>query len=349
MPYLKWVEPWGGYKIPNDTGFCNRIFHWEFAYEVNKRNNFEFNILLQEHFWPEYKYIDLPYTEMYNHDIHKPTNTNIPLFEPDYLPDNSINNIIRYTNPFSSWDIKENNFELDTQYDWYPTCGFNFVRDIEKNYKYHRPLQLIKLRNKELDKLIKDKASDLVGVHIRRGEGTKPFTPDAPMKAIDNELYFKIMDAILEENPNQKFYISCDVPLENIKVFFEKYDCITYKNLELKKYHQKEKFKKLHRFTLQNIVDLFMLANAKFLITVNKSTWSSFANLYNKRLFVELFDADYDIYTCHDPIDMNDIIDLYKRSCMGHTSDELRIFKNTKATRKAQEMGKERRKEDIYS
>ena len=59
MPYLKWVEPWGGYKIPNDTGFCNRIFHWEFAYEVNKRNNFDFKILLQEQFWPEYKYIDL--------------------------------------------------------------------------------------------------------------------------------------------------------------------------------------------------------------------------------------------------------------------------------------------------
>ena len=61
MPYLKWVEPWGGYKIPNDTGFCNRIFHWEFAYEVSKRNNFDFKILLQEQFWPEYKYIDLPY------------------------------------------------------------------------------------------------------------------------------------------------------------------------------------------------------------------------------------------------------------------------------------------------
>ena len=106
MPYLKWVEPWGGYKIPNDTGFCNRIFHWEFAYEVSKRNNFDFKILLQEQFWPEYKYIDLPYTEIYNHNIHKPTNTNIPLFQPDYLPDNSINHIIKYTKPFSSWDIK---------------------------------------------------------------------------------------------------------------------------------------------------------------------------------------------------------------------------------------------------
>ena len=41
MAYLKWVEPWGGYDFKEDTGFCNRLFHWELAYYLNDINNYE--------------------------------------------------------------------------------------------------------------------------------------------------------------------------------------------------------------------------------------------------------------------------------------------------------------------
>ena len=40
MAYLKWVEPWGGYDAKEDTGFCNRLFHWELAYYLNDINNY---------------------------------------------------------------------------------------------------------------------------------------------------------------------------------------------------------------------------------------------------------------------------------------------------------------------
>ena len=34
---LRWVEPFGGWEADTeDTGLCNRIFHWEVAYEINK-------------------------------------------------------------------------------------------------------------------------------------------------------------------------------------------------------------------------------------------------------------------------------------------------------------------------
>ncbi len=38
---LKWVEPYhgSGYLINEDTGLCNRIFHWELGYQIAKINN----------------------------------------------------------------------------------------------------------------------------------------------------------------------------------------------------------------------------------------------------------------------------------------------------------------------
>ncbi len=58
---LRWVEPFGGWEADTeDTGLCNRIFHWEVAYEINKNNNFDYHIILEEKYWPEFKLIDLP-------------------------------------------------------------------------------------------------------------------------------------------------------------------------------------------------------------------------------------------------------------------------------------------------
>ena len=63
MAYLKWVEPWGGYDFKEDTGFCNRLFHWELAYYLNDINNFKFKILLEDYWRPELEYLELPHTE----------------------------------------------------------------------------------------------------------------------------------------------------------------------------------------------------------------------------------------------------------------------------------------------
>ena len=61
---LRWVEPYGGWH-ENDTGLCNRIFHWEVAFELSRHNNYEYQILLQRKYWPELSLIELPQTKVY--------------------------------------------------------------------------------------------------------------------------------------------------------------------------------------------------------------------------------------------------------------------------------------------
>ena len=60
MNNLRWKEPWGGSMLPEDTGLCNRLMHWEIAYGINKVNNFKFNILVEQAFWPELQYLNIP-------------------------------------------------------------------------------------------------------------------------------------------------------------------------------------------------------------------------------------------------------------------------------------------------
>ena len=67
---LRWVEPFGGWsKDTEDTGLCNRIFHWEVAYDISKNNNFDYQIILEEKYWPEFKLIDLPKTKFVDDSI----------------------------------------------------------------------------------------------------------------------------------------------------------------------------------------------------------------------------------------------------------------------------------------
>ena len=147
MAYLKWVEPWGGYDSKNDTGFCNRLFHWELAYQLNEINNFKFKILLEDYWWPELEYLELPYSEWWNN--HKPTNTNIDRLIPKDLADTKLNKFINYTLPIDSRQMeKNNNFILKDDVDYYPTCGYNFSRYFEEQFNNMRPLQLISLKNK---------------------------------------------------------------------------------------------------------------------------------------------------------------------------------------------------------
>jgi hypothetical protein len=71
---LRWLEPFGGWGHHNnffdyvtlefgtDTGLCNRILHWEVAEFINEKNDFSYDILLQDLFWPELEILDLPHT-----------------------------------------------------------------------------------------------------------------------------------------------------------------------------------------------------------------------------------------------------------------------------------------------
>jgi hypothetical protein len=279
MAYLKWVEPWGGYNFVEDTGFCNRLFHWELAYQLNEINNFKFKILLEDYWWPELEYLELPYTEWW--DKHKPTNTDIDRLTPTDLADNKRNRFINYTIPIDSREMEtRQDFVLSDDVDYYPTCGYNFTRQFEEQFDKIRPLQLVSLKNKQLEKEIIEKTKGVVGIHIRRGIGVKPHDKDGAIEYVDDKVYTDIMDSILELNPNQRFYISADVPKAELQYFYDNYDCFTWDVLNVDKYKVKQKYKILHKHTFVNVVDLMMLSNTSFLVKVLSSSWSNFAQLY---------------------------------------------------------------------
>ena len=279
MAYLKWVEPWGGYNFVEDTGFCNRLFHWELAYQLNEINNFKFKILLEDYWWPELEYLELPYSEWWNN--HKPTNTNIDRLIPKDLADIKLNKFINYTVPIDSRQMeKNNNFILKDDVDYYPTCGYNFSRYFEEQFNNMRPLQLISLKNKKLEQDIIKKTNGVVGIHIRRGIGVKPYDGYGAIDYVEDSVYTDIMDNMLKINPNQKFYISADVPKTELQYFYDNYDCFTWDVLDESKYKVKQKYKILHKHTFANVVDLMMLSNTSFLVKVLSSSWSNFAQLY---------------------------------------------------------------------
>jgi hypothetical protein len=177
-----------------------------------------------------------------------------------------------------------------------------------------RPLKEIKLRYKSVEESIKYEVRDAVGIHIRRGNGI-PFNHDdlnslpeeirgdfelikrIPRYQTDNfysfhqdELYFNIMDNILKLNPNQKFYISSDLPDEIIGYFYEKYgdNLIDKKNILKIVYDYIitsgiKKSELEYGNVVDNLVDLFSLSFCKFLIKVPTSTWSIFAENYVKK------------------------------------------------------------------
>jgi len=343
MANLRWKEPWGGGMIPDDTGLCNRIFHWELAYGINKANDFDFDILVEERFFPELKYLNFPNTSWFRKEESLDLNYNTidDKFWRGYTP---------ITYDMMKKMSADKNYKLDTTKDYYADFGFDFIDEFstfveETPILIDRPLQKITIKNKFLDERIKKVTDKVVGVHIRRfpvgtyrdendeanlrngepidwdvdhDEILKPadgqtkkdrqkelhglvkndgkvrmnFAGDKEgYTVINDSAYFACMDKIVELNPSQKFYISTDIPKSNLKKFYDRYDIVDYDYVingdnRLSRYFSRNKDfdspKGFHRHAFKNVVDLFSLSNCYFLFKFGQSTWSTFAQDYNK-------------------------------------------------------------------
>ena len=170
MGVLKWKDPWQRdyteLNVLYDTGFCNRIFHWEIASHLNREfYNNEFTIAVEESQWPELdELINLPNTIV------------IPKEEE-----------IRYFNNLNDIQIKDwetlgkaftNDIPLDSEKNYvskfsFTDLGYFFEHRGELVDLEIRPLQYIKLKDENIQTIIEDSVSDLVGVHMRRGRGVK--------------------------------------------------------------------------------------------------------------------------------------------------------------------------------
>jgi len=162
---------------------------------------------------------------------------------------------------------------------------------------------------------------NVVGIHIRRGNGI-PYTIEDLNSLPENKrdkfalikrniteqlhsaysfhrdnLYFELMDNMLEINPNQKFYISTDISDEIMDYFYEKYKGnLVDKSFILNVVYDfilNSGFKKsdfVYGNVVENLVDLFCLSYTSFLVGVPKSTWSIFAKNYTKKESVWITD-----------------------------------------------------------
>ena len=93
------------------------------------------------------------------------------------------------------------------------------------------------------------------------------------------------MNEILKVNPTQKFYLSSDLDVQKLKVFYDNFDIIDYRNVMSKLDSSVDLSKKyvskvLHKNCLKNIVDLFSLSYCNFIVMYYPSRWSAFAKSY---------------------------------------------------------------------
>ena len=219
--FLIWLEPNNGWTASkdldgieyNDTGLCNRVLHWEIAYEINRKLNFQYTILVEKEYWPELDFIDLP---------------NTTALSKSELPRDSMplsfkkaTSILRNSSNISIKDVN-----------WHSNFGYKILASFYGNTNFSHPLSLIKLKDLSIESHIKESVKDVIGLHIRRNSGVtfkeedlntllpevkhqylrfrenNPPVKEDYIRYIKDDLYFNVIDSILQTNPMQKFYIS---------------------------------------------------------------------------------------------------------------------------------------------
>lgn len=303
-------EPWGGTAISDkDTGLGNRLLHWASLYYISTICG-NCKILVEKKYWPELQFLELPNTESCEKNLNNIKSTSLKLSSQD------IKDIIYEKN----LNILDDNF--DCYYSDEFICFENEITSLG--------ISKIKFKNDNITKFFKDNFSNIFTVHLRRGLGTIPtfgfikdflsyktkedfkkycldyylsirYDPPEEYSIIPDRIYFSVIDEIIKENSNQKFYISSDIKEEYYSYYFDRYSnniikkeeyfhkFISLLNIqndfylsdELNTFVGSKKFS-LHS-TLANLFDLFVLINSHTLVVDNYSTWSIVASLIGRK------------------------------------------------------------------
>jgi len=342
---LRWCEPhngWGDHhnyrfapdirKMYNDTGFCNRLLHWELAYIISKKIDSDYKILLQYQHWPELDLLDLPNTFT---DYPGITERNDLYLNFDYelLRFKTVFNVrkqsVEVADPITkdmlTYMFDNNDFSslLESNH-WHANFGFQTMGSVDVSwYKESRPISRISLKHKNLEDILANTLHNVVGIHLRRFNGvtfTEENYNDVPTELKNDwkqanskkrvssteyeyhtdTAYFEIMDKMLKINPSQKFYISTDMPVSFLKPFQDRYgNKIIHNHL-----FEHDFVTYLHNANIDvvrlqhyanaitNVIDLFALANCPFVIGVPHSTWSEFAYHYKQKYHCQIMDSD---------------------------------------------------------
>lgn len=295
-------EPWGGGGIfPKDTGLCNRLFHWEICEYINQRNGSQFQLLIEDDFWPERELLDLPNSTFIS-------NNNLSNYY--YKSENPYSDYTKISLDMFESMISKNDFTLEVGNNYQTSFGYNHIWDVYKNSYdlLERPIKNISLRHHNIQREISKSLKDVVGLHIRWGYGVnksnedleyiKKFPIELPnieiqsknklYDYVDQKKYINLIQSILDYSPTQMFYVSSDLgeaSLVHIKNRFEN-NIITYTDIIRKIIHNHietniKEFQKNFQ-SLVNIIDLFSLAHCGIFYRYPYSSWSDFAEIYRE-------------------------------------------------------------------
>lgn len=279
---------------PYDTAFGNRLYMWAQCFYVSYRTNFEYKIYVQEEYWPELKFLNLPNTEAL------PRNKFYPKQKVYKISENHIESII----------LNKNIRHLMREKYWYIDnwCIFDHVRKIHiENLDIPNPYSLIKFKNPSINEILKNYFKSFVTIHIRRYHGIHYSEEDLnemPQKLkeeylneayygeectsyvyIKDETYYKIIEKLINSNKNVKIYISTDLPLKYYKHYKTRY----FKTALKDKYDYYEKMKNIlkecfsedlidsNKKIVEDLLDFFVTAYSKFVVLPSASTWSRIA------------------------------------------------------------------------
>lgn len=214
-----------------------------------------------------------------------------------------------------------------------PEIYKNYEMVINKVFGVHeRPLQKIRIKHTEIHNLLEEKYAEYVGIHIRRGNGVtvteedydnikdesfkknlkewrdKNVTiQDEGYLFYHNEKYFEVMDKMLELNPTQLFYISHDMDDSLLEPFYKRYGNKIESSKTNRFYYETYysnagldvPFLVNYGNVIDNVTDLFSLANCRMIISSPSSSWSHFATEYKKAIYAVINDQ------------MKNIMDMY--------------------------------------
>lgn len=317
---LSWINK--NYEWLNfDTAFCNRIVNWEIAYYLKETLGEGHHILMEKNEWPEISndFIFFPDTSLIENINQKVMETSEIkevhehfCDDVNLLKESSGFNHLTYTFDFAKLDEKNRLFT------------FIFLLTLQNNYRYKiRPLSYIRIKNYLVEDYLKTLTKDMIGIHIRRGSGVMFeedklgiksknveesfidfrkkitfFNNNEDYPYVDDNVYFDIIDSFLKINPNQKFYISTDLPFNLISYYIERYgDNVIFKENIIEEVNKilslsgGEINTDIKKIITYDMVDLFALSFCKFLIKSHSSTWSSFAEVYRRQPSVSTEDG----------------------------------------------------------
>lgn len=275
----------GFVKSKYDIALCNRLLWWELAEYINQKHQYSFDTIFSKSSY---------------YDIHQVLN----------IPNLNIDNGSNICNSIIGSSKNLESISID---DLHEILFGNKTLNSKKSYKFNftftpiphevddRPIRKITLKDEKLEN-ITNRGRDFLGIHVRRNAGVTVLDDDIKTLPIElqntyknllsktsyytsgynfysDDLYFRVIEEILNIDSNQKFFISHDLTEDFFLHWKERYPSHIYtRNDFVNQYYCDKKIN-------EDLFDLFFLSNTPFMITSPISTWSEFARNYKSKTF----------------------------------------------------------------